>query len=291
MESIPSIQHWLVSVATAARLSKADKLDVSSDADVVAAWDLVSMTTGVSAESLASHVASHYRLDIANLRTVDPHAHRIVPGRVARRLGVVPLRYTDRMLMVATSDPVSMEAEKELSQIAGRTVHFEIASPAAIQVAIETMYEPEEEPHVLPPLTPAAKGGPHVLVVDDDADTRLLLRTVLQREDFRVSEAADGPEALEMLGGPEHFDLVTLDLNMPEMPGLEVLRKMRGQVSTSSLPVVVSTASDDPELEMELFEVGADDYVVKPVDPPRFVLRIKAVLRRRSHGPVKGLFF
>ena len=291
MESIPSIQHWLVSVATTAGLSDADRLDVVSDADVAGAWDLVSMTTGVSADDLARQVASHYRLDEADLSIVDPNAYRIVPGRVARRLGVVPLRYSDRVLMVATSDPVSMQAEKELSQIAGRAVQFEVASPAAIHAAIEAIYEPEEAPHVIPPLTPDAKGGPHVLVVDDDPDTRLLLRTMLQQEDFRVSEAADGPEALEMLNGPEHFDLITLDLNMPEMPGLQVLKKIRGRVGTSSLPVVVATASDDPAMEMELFEAGADDYVVKPVDPPRFVLRIKAVLRRRSHGPVDGLFF
>jgi len=291
VESIPSIQHWLVSVATAAGLSKADKLDVSSDADVAGAWDLVSMTTGVSGDDLARQVASHYRLDMADLAIVDPHAYRIVPANVARKLSVVPLRYSDRALWVATADPVSLLAEKELSALAGRAVHFEVAAPSAIHDAIEAIYEPEGAPHVVPPLTPEAKGGPHVLVVDDDRDTRLLLRTVLQRENFRVSEAADGPEALEMLNGPDRFDLVTLDLAMPQMPGLEVLKRIRGRLATSGLPVVVATASDDPEIEMELFEAGADDYVVKPVDPPRFVLRINAVLRRRSHLPVDGVFF
>jgi CheY-like chemotaxis protein len=291
VESTPSIQHWLVYVATAAGLSEAAKLDLSSDADVGAVWDLVAMTTGVSPEDLANKVAAHYRLDVADLGNVDRNAYRIVPGRVARRLGVVPLRYSDRLLVVATSDPVSMEAERELSQIAGRAVHFQIAPPGAIRATIEVVYQPEGEPHVLPPIASDAVGGPRVLVVDDDPDTRLLLRSVLEREDFRVSEAADGPQAVEMLEGTEHFDVVTLDLAMPEMPGIEVLKKIRGRVATSNLAVVVATASDDPEVEVELFEAGADDYVVKPVDPPRFVLRIKAVLRRRNHGPVDGLFF
>lgn len=291
MDGTPSIQHWLVSVAVAAGLPNADQLDVSSDTDVSGAWDLVALTTGLSVEDLALHVATHYRFDVASMDFVDFHAHRIVPGRVARKLNVLPLRYSDRLLTVATSDPVSMDAERELSHVAGRGVHFEVASPEVIRNAIETTYEPEEALHELPPLTVEAKGGPHVLVVDDDPDTRLLLRTVLQSKDFRVTEAADGPEALELLNGPEAFHLVTLDLNMPAMPGLEVLKAIRSRVNTATLPVVVATAADDPDVEIELFEAGADDFVVKPVDPPRFLLRIQAVLRRRGSDPLPGLFY
>lgn len=291
MEGTPSIQHWLVSVATAAGLPKAEQLDIPSDAPVAGAWDLVALTTGVSSEDLALSVATHYGLDIAALDFVDPHAHRIVPGRLARKLNVLPLRYSDRVLGVATSDPVSLDAERELTHVAGRGVHFQVAPPDVIRDAIKATYEPEDEPHELPPLRLEAKGGPHVLVVDDDPDTRLLLRSVLESKDFRVTEAADGPEALSLLDGPEAFHLVTLDLNMPEMPGLEVLKAIRSRVRTAALPVVVATAADDPDVEIELFENGADDFVVKPVDPPRFLLRIQAVLRRRDHDPVAGLFF
>jgi CheY-like chemotaxis protein len=77
-----------------------------------------------------------------------------------------------------------------------------------------------------------------------------------------------------MLRGNDPFDLVTLDLHMKEMHGLEVLRNIRSRVATAALPVIVATGSDDPSVEMQLFEAGADDFVVKPVDPPRFVLRI-----------------
>lgn len=287
----PLIQHWLVSVATAAGLPDAAKLEVSSDADIAGAWDLVAITTGVTQEDLATRVAGHYRLDPADMTMADPHAHRIVPARVARKLGVMPIRYSDRILMVATADPVSLEAERELSHVAGRNIHFEVAPPGTIAEAIEATYPAEEPRHELPPLTAEAKGGPHVLVVDDDPDTRLLFRSVLEQKDFRVTEAADGPQALELLAGDDRFDLVTLDLQMPEMPGLEVLKRIRGAVATVDLPVVVATASDDPHVEMELFEAGADDFVVKPVDPPRFLLRIQAVLRRRSSRPLEGLFF
>lgn len=286
----PTIQHWLVSVALAASLPGASGLDVASDSDATGAWDLVAMTTGTSPEDLALSVATHYRLDVADFDFVDPNAHRLVPGRLARKWNVLPIRYTDRVLTVATADPVSMDAERQLAHVAGRAVHFEVAPPDDIRAAVEATYEAEEA-HELPPLAVEAKGRPHILVVDDDADARLLLRTVLQQKEFRITEAGDGPRALELLEGPEIFDLVTLDLDMPEMPGLEVLKTIRGRVKTAALPVVVATAAHDPEVEIALFEAGADDFVVKPVDPPRFLLRIQAVLRRRSRDPFEGLTY
>ncbi len=283
MLSEPVIQHWLVSVVGAAGLPGATDLRVSSDAGTAEAWEMVALATRVTAEDLAAHVARHYRLEVADLASADPHAHKLLPARVARKLQVVALEYTDRSVVVATADPVSMEAEREIAHVAGRNVHFQVAPPAALAAAVERTYpEDGELRHELPPLAPEAKGGPHVLVVDDDPDMRLLLRTVLSEQGFRVEEAADGPQALEMLAGSDRFDLVTLDLQMKEMQGLEVLKHIRSRVATASLSVVVATGFDDPAVEMELFEAGADDFVVKPVDPPRFVLRIRAVLRRRS---------
>ncbi len=283
MQSEPVIRHWLVSVARSAGLPGADDLEVASDADVAATWELVALATGVTAEELASRVARHYRLDVADLASADPHAHRLVPGRVARDLRVIALQYTDRSVVVATADPVSMEAERHIAQVSGRNVEFQVAPPAQLAAAVRRTYPEEGElRHELPPLSPEAKGGPHVLVVDDDPEMRLLLRSVLGEQGFRVDAAADGPEALEMLAGADGYDIVTLDLFMKEMHGLEVLKRIRSRVATATLPVVVATGSDDPTVEMQLFEAGADDFVVKPVDPPRFLLRLRAVLRRRS---------
>ena len=123
------------------------------------------------------------------------------------------------------------------------------------------------------------------MVVDDDADSRTLLRKVLEDSGYRVEEAPDGPEAIDILDRSGPFDLVTLDLRMEKMQGIEVLRRMRSNLSTAAVPVVVATAVEDPALAMELIEAGADDFIVKPVDPPRFVLRVQAVLRRRSLVP------
>lgn len=280
---IPVIQHWIVAVARAARLEGAEGLSVASDTPMAGAWSVTALAAGISEDDLAAHVGAHYRLAVADLSTADPHARKLLPSRVAHKLQVFPLRYTDRWLWVATSDPVAMEAEREIAHVSGRAVHFEVASPPALSQALHDTYPSSGAlRHEIPPLERQAKGGPHVLVVDDDADTRLLLRRALESAGFRVAEAADGPDALTMLEDADPFDLVTLDLQMGEMHGLQVLNVIRSRVATADLPVVVATGSDDPVVEMELFEAGADDFIVKPVDPPRFILRVQAVLRRRD---------
>src|SRR5262249_28023051 len=125
-------------------------------------------------------------------------------------------------------------------------------------------------------------GGPHVLVVDDDAVNRTLARALLEKEQYRVSEATDGSEALVKLAGGVDLDLMVLDLDMPTLGGRDVLKAVRSSMRTAALPVVVLTGSGTPELEIELMEQGADDYIQKPIDPPRFIARVKATLRRAS---------
>ena len=287
----PAIQHWIVAVARAAGLPGTEHLDVASDTPMAGAWSLTALRAGLSEDALAARVATHYRLAVADLVTADPHARNLLPARVAKKHQALPLRYTERWLWVASADPVAMEAEREIAHVSGRNVHFEVAPPGAVAKAVEAAYpESGQLRHELPPLAREAKGGPHVLVVDDDADTRLLLRRALESAGFRVAEAPDGPEALALLQGKDPFDLVTLDLHMPTMHGLQVLNVIRSRVALAALPVVVATGSDDPTVEMELFEAGADDFIVKPVDPPRFILRVQAVLRRRDPQLMAAFF-
>jgi len=287
----PVIQHWIVAVARAARLQDAELLDVPSDTPMAGAWSLTAMKTGLSEAVLCAQIAAHYRLSVADLASADPHARKLLSARVARKLQVLPLRYTDRGLWVATADPVAMQAEREIAHVSGRVVHFEVAPPMELAAEIDAAYPTTGElRHEIPPLPREARGGPHVLVVDDDADTRALLRRALESAGFRVTEAPDGPEAVELLEGEDAFDLVTLDLQMPKMQGLHVLNIIRSRVALAHLPVVVATGSDDPVVEMELFEAGADDFIVKPVDPPRFILRLQAVLRRRDPTAFGSLF-
>lgn len=119
-----------------------------------------------------------------------------------------------------------------------------------------------------------------ILVVDDDAVTREMAVGVLKASGFAVEQATDGQAALEMLSRDARYSLMTLDLSMPRVDGLEVLRQMRSTANTAGLPIVVLTNADGDESEVNLMNEGADDYLRKPLDPARFIARVRAVLRR-----------
>jgi CheY-like chemotaxis protein len=125
-----------------------------------------------------------------------------------------------------------------------------------------------------------APDSPSILVVDDDAVNRRLARTLLEKNGFSVVEAADGQAALEAVHANRNLSLVVLDLEMPRMTGLDVLKSLRKAMHTAGLPVVILTGADRQDTEIELMDAGADDYIRKPIDPPRFVARIRATLRR-----------
>ena len=127
-----------------------------------------------------------------------------------------------------------------------------------------------------------------VLVVDDEMQIREILRAYLAAEGFLVQEAATGAQALHLLA-TEPADLVLLDIGLPDIDGLEVLRTLR---KTSDVYVVLVTARAE-EIDTILgLGVGADDYVTKPFSPREVVARVKAVLRRtrpnEPAGPASG---
>jgi CheY-like chemotaxis protein len=276
------IQHWLVSVVRAAKVPGSDSLSVDSETATAEAWAQVGNATGLGQDALADLVARHFRLPRANLKEAD-HAWRLVPADVARRLNVFPLRYSDRHLTIASADPVSMEAERELSSVSGRSIQSEIAPPHLIDEAISMAYAEFLADQHQSAKSPQDKGKQHILVVEDDPDTRLLIRAALQKSGYRVTEVGDGASALKHLNAEnDHFDLATLDLQLPDMHGVEILQALRDSLRNAFLPVIVATGNEDPKVQQKLFEAGADDFIVKPVDPTRFVTRVQAVLRRRN---------
>lgn len=121
---------------------------------------------------------------------------------------------------------------------------------------------------------------PTILLVDDDPTVRGLARVLLEKNGFRVIEVGDGPAALEHFAAGEECALVVLDLDMPTLSGLDVLDRLRSTASTAGIPVVVLTGSEGDEAEINAMNAGADDYIRKPLEPARFVARIKAALRR-----------
>ncbi len=120
-----------------------------------------------------------------------------------------------------------------------------------------------------------------VLVVDDNAGNRLACARWLEMKGgFRVEVAANGKEALARVAG-EAFDLVILDVMMPMMGGLEVLRQLRETYTPDELPVVMATAKNQSADVVKAFELGANDYLTKPIDFPVALARIQAQLRSK----------
>lgn len=116
-----------------------------------------------------------------------------------------------------------------------------------------------------------------ILVVDDDKHTRMLLRAILENDNYTVLTATNGEEALEVLDR-EHVDLVVLDIMMPKMDGYEFTKLIRK--TNETLPILMVTAKHLPADEKKGFLVGTDDYITKPIDEEKLLLRIKALLRR-----------
>ncbi len=122
-----------------------------------------------------------------------------------------------------------------------------------------------------------------ILIADDDADIRDILRIALKQADFAVIEAEDGAQALE-LAQTVKPDLVILDIGMPEMDGLDVCRQLR---KSSDVPVLFLTARSDEIDRIVGLELGADDYVAKPFSPRELVARVKVILKRTATAPAK----
>lgn len=117
-----------------------------------------------------------------------------------------------------------------------------------------------------------------VLVVDDEASVVEVVSLYLKREGFRVQQARDGKEALALLAAHEPV-LVILDLMLPHVDGLEIMRRIRSE-DRRDVPVIMLTARSQETDRIYGLELGADDYVTKPFSPAELVARVKAVLRR-----------
>ena len=128
-----------------------------------------------------------------------------------------------------------------------------------------------------------------VLVVEDEPDIRHLIAHHLGREGFRCREVATGAEALRAVR-TSIPDLIVLDLMLPEMGGLEVCRRLRGDDGTAAIPIIMLTAKSDEIDRVVGLELGADDYVAKPFSPKELVARVRAVLRRARPDPTRGVY-
>jgi type II secretory ATPase GspE/PulE/Tfp pilus assembly ATPase PilB-like protein/CheY-like chemotaxis protein len=155
-------------------------------------------------------------------------------------------------------------------------------APGALEVpvALDDDFELLEEP------APPRRSGPHgrasakVLLVDDEDSLRKVMKELLERDGYTVSEARDGAQALNQIDrvGP---DIIVLDLNLPGLDGYGVLSHLRSRPATAAIPVIVLTAKGDEDNEVRVFELGADDFLTKPFRARALSARLEAVLGRR----------
>ncbi len=129
-----------------------------------------------------------------------------------------------------------------------------------------------------------------ILIADDEERWRRLVGDFLRSEGYKVIEASNGQEAVDMVKGDGDIDLVILDIMMPVMDGVQACQTIRG---FSQIPIIMLTAKNDEDSEVLGFVCGADEYISKPVKFPVFIARVKALLKRsvsvRSTVDVAGI--
>jgi eukaryotic-like serine/threonine-protein kinase len=126
------------------------------------------------------------------------------------------------------------------------------------------------------PTRPAS--GTRLLVVDDNEDNRDMLARRLRRRGYEVSTAESGALALDMIGSTSRYDAVLLDVMMPDITGLEVLAKLRTRFNKDQLIVVMATARSDSEDVVEALRLGANDYVIKPINLDEIISALEVAL-------------
>ncbi len=126
-----------------------------------------------------------------------------------------------------------------------------------------------------------------ILIIEDEKDIRDLLQHYLKREGYQVENAPDGSTGLKKIS-QEKFDIVLLDLMLPQVEGLEVCRILRSKPETAHIPLIMITAKGEEADRIVGLEMGADDYITKPFSPREVVARVKALFRRLEKPETKG---
>ena len=139
--------------------------------------------------------------------------------------------------------------------------------------------EPEAPPPEEPSTSVASVRPQKILVADDNEIMVKILRNILESENYHVITAEDGLEALR-LALQERPDLVVTDLLMPKMDGITLIKKLKSQLITRYIPIMMLTAKDEVDSEVRGIDAGADDYLTKPVNPKRLLARVSRLLKR-----------
>ncbi len=240
------------------------------------------------------------RFSILEILTMTPELERLIAaGEAANRIAEAAQRggmkslWDSGLAHVARGEstldeltrvvdiPDEPEAPSPPVKRASRTDGVHITGPAEPAAPVSTVFDLLEES-----APPARRSGAHgqpaskVLLVDDEDSLRKVMRDLLERDGYDVTEARDGVQALDQVDrvGP---DIIVLDLNLPGLDGYGVLSHLRSRPATANIPVIVLTAKGDEDNEVRVFELGADDFLTKPFRARALSARLEAVLGRR----------
>lgn len=216
--------------------------------------------------------------DLDSLReAIRPHQERILRAIETLRDG------DDAAAMTADLDRIESAATRLLNvDLPEKAQAAHRAEAATMITDLPTMIT--EAPRMMRGSAAAASGAAeapfHILVVDDVADNRAVLERRLEREGHVVSCAENGRVALERIRD-QRFDLIVLDIMMPEVDGFEVLRRLKGSPDTRDIPVIMISALDDLDSVVRCIEQGAEDHLTKPFEPVLLRARINASLDKK----------
>ncbi|NJD18822.1 MAG: response regulator [Gemmatimonadetes bacterium] len=248
------------------------------------AWEGTARSLGISQENLAKRVASAFGLSGPEPLHPTTAALRLVPQALAHERRIIPLDEDGTTIRVATANPVDLLTEADLRRVTGRTPALVVAPPGWLDAALDAVSRRPSAGWASPGTQVLVPARCPILVVDDDATSRLLARAVLERGGFPVLEAPGGAQALACLASNPEVRLAVVDLEMPGMDGRELVRRLRADPAGATLAVVVLTSTAAPAVEAALLEHGAADYLGKPLDPRLFMARVTATLRRTGAG-------
>lgn len=179
---------------------------------------------------------------------------------------------------LTTIEEVLRVAPPELEDADDRAAAFAVPLSQA-RGATAAAALPETEPEDRSPQLAKMEKKPKILIVDDNVVILKVLRTILESNNFEVVSAINGNEGFKA-AHVEKPDLIITDYLMPGLDGKEMIQKLKGQLSTRYIPIIMLTSKDEVDSEVEIIDAGADDYLVKPANPKRLVARIKRLLSR-----------
>ncbi len=222
------------------------------------------------------------RMAIEEILTIDgPVAELIAAGAMSEQIIEAGRRYGMRTLWEAGLRRVwsGESSYDEIVRVIGEPVLKARPTPAPLTSPAPAAAAPAPSDAAAAGEATAPAGPPLVLIADDDSFIRDLESAILKTQGFAVAEAKDGVEALEQAQRLQPAILL-LDMDMPRLNGYGVLEALRQRLSGRGVPVIVVTARDDPDTESRCIELGAEDYITKPIQPASLIARIRAVLRR-----------